>query len=102
LIVSSPSDGAEEVAVHFGRNLVRLRRRVDLSQEQLAIRASLHRTEIGLLERGPRLARVGTVVKMGGRPRNRRRRSLRRPRLVVGPRWRPRQLCPREHGQVEG
>jgi transcriptional regulator with XRE-family HTH domain len=57
---------AEEVAARFGRNLLRLRRRVDLSQEQLAVRASLHRTEIGLLERGLRLARVDTVVKLAG------------------------------------
>lgn len=55
---------AEEVAVRFGRNLIRPRRRVDLSQEELATRASLHRTEISLLERGLRLARADTVVKL--------------------------------------
>jgi transcriptional regulator with XRE-family HTH domain len=57
---------AEEVAEHFGRNLTRLRRRVDLSQDELGLRASLHRTEISLLERGLRLARVDTVVKLSG------------------------------------
>ncbi|HSS03841.1 MAG TPA: helix-turn-helix transcriptional regulator [Solirubrobacterales bacterium] len=54
------------VAEQFGANLVRLRRRAGLSQEQTAIRATLHRTEIGLLERGHRLARVDTVAKLAG------------------------------------
>lgn len=54
------------VAGRFGRNLVRLRKGAGLSQEQLAFRASLHRTEIGMLERGTRLARIDTLVKLAG------------------------------------
>jgi transcriptional regulator with XRE-family HTH domain len=54
------------IAEHFGRNVQRLRRRVDLSQERLARRAELHRTEIGLLERGTRLPRLDTIVKVAG------------------------------------
>jgi transcriptional regulator with XRE-family HTH domain len=54
------------VAERFGRNLWRVRRRMDLSQEQLAARASLHRTEIGLLEGGKRVARVDTLMKLTG------------------------------------
>lgn len=53
-----------EVARQFGANLRRARRRVDLSQEQLGLRASLHRTEIGLLERGARMPRIDTLVKL--------------------------------------
>jgi transcriptional regulator with XRE-family HTH domain len=49
-----------------GKNLLRYRERANLSQEELAIRASLHRTEIGLLERGERLPRVDTLVKLAG------------------------------------
>lgn len=52
------------LAVYFGENLRRCRKRADLSQEELGIRASLHRTEIGLLERGERLPRIDTVVKL--------------------------------------
>jgi transcriptional regulator with XRE-family HTH domain len=37
-----------------------------MSQETLGIRADLHRTEIGLLERGDRLPRIDTVVKLAG------------------------------------
>jgi transcriptional regulator with XRE-family HTH domain len=59
-------DNARAVAEHFGRNLAIQRRRARLSQEETSSRASLHRTEIGLLERGHRLARVDTVVKLAG------------------------------------
>jgi transcriptional regulator with XRE-family HTH domain len=52
------------VARVFGANLRRARRRADLSQEQLGYRASLHRTEIGLLERGARVPRIDTLVKL--------------------------------------
>jgi transcriptional regulator with XRE-family HTH domain len=57
---------SREVAERLGDNLRRTRRRVGLSQEQVAIRASLHRTEIGLLERGGRVARVDTLIQLAG------------------------------------
>lgn len=53
-----------DVARRFGDNLRRARRRADLSQEQLGVRASLHRTEVGLLERGARVPRVDTLIKL--------------------------------------
>jgi transcriptional regulator with XRE-family HTH domain len=52
------------VAEQFGRNLFMARRRAYLSQEQLGKRAGLHRTEIGLLERGLRVPRLDTIVKV--------------------------------------
>lgn len=55
-----------DVAARFGENLIRCRRRADVSQEELGIRASLHRTEIGILERGARLPRIDTLVKLAG------------------------------------
>jgi transcriptional regulator with XRE-family HTH domain len=55
-----------DIAARFGENLTRCRKRADMSQEELAIRASLHRTEIGMLERGIRVARVDTLVKLAG------------------------------------
>lgn len=57
---------SEEVAVKFGRNLFRCRRRAAMSQEELGNLASLHRTEIGMLEHGTRLARVDTLMKLAG------------------------------------
>ena len=37
-----------------------------MSQEELGNLASLHRTEIGMLEHGTRLARVDTLMKLAG------------------------------------
>jgi transcriptional regulator with XRE-family HTH domain len=54
------------VAEQFGRNLAYCRRRAGVSQEELAVLASVHRTEISHLERGLRIARVDTVVKLAG------------------------------------
>jgi transcriptional regulator with XRE-family HTH domain len=54
------------IAARFGENLVRCRLRADLSQEELAHNASLHRTEVGLLERGARIPRIDTLVKLAG------------------------------------
>jgi transcriptional regulator with XRE-family HTH domain len=53
-----------DVAARFGDNLARHRKRADLSQEDLSFLASLHRTEISHLERGLRIARVDTLVKL--------------------------------------
>jgi transcriptional regulator with XRE-family HTH domain len=53
-----------DVAARFGENLRRCRRRADLSQEELGLRSSLHRTEIGLLERGARVPRIDTLIKI--------------------------------------
>ncbi|HET7445166.1 MAG TPA: helix-turn-helix transcriptional regulator [Solirubrobacterales bacterium] len=50
----------------FAENLITTRKRVGLSQEQLGFRAGLHRTEIGMLERGVRVARIDTLVKLAG------------------------------------
>jgi transcriptional regulator with XRE-family HTH domain len=57
---------SEEFAIRFGQNLARARRRAGLSQEELGLRASLHRTEIGLLEHGKRIARIDTLVQLAG------------------------------------
>jgi transcriptional regulator with XRE-family HTH domain len=55
-----------QIARRFGLNLVRCRKRADLSQEELGFLSSLHRTEIGMLERGVRLPRIDTVIKLAG------------------------------------
>jgi transcriptional regulator with XRE-family HTH domain len=54
------------IAEQFGSNLNHSRKRCGISQEELAVRASLHRTEIGLLERGERLPRIDTAIKLAG------------------------------------
>jgi transcriptional regulator with XRE-family HTH domain len=54
------------VSERFGENLRRVRRREGLSQEQLAGRAGLHRTEVGLLERFGRTCRIDTLIRLAG------------------------------------
>ena len=51
---------------HFGQNLMRERKRVGITQDELALRALLHRTEISQLERGMRLPRIDTLLKLAG------------------------------------
>jgi XRE family transcriptional regulator, regulator of sulfur utilization len=53
-----------DVARRFGENLRRIRKGAGISQEELGYRCSLHRTEIGLLERGARVPRVDTLIKI--------------------------------------
>lgn len=48
----------------FGANVKRARMAAGLSQAEVGIRASLHRTEIGLLERGERLPRIDTAIRI--------------------------------------
>ena len=69
--------------MQFGKNLADARRRSELSQEALAVGASLHRTEIGLLERGERLPRIDTVVKLAGAM------GIPTTELIAGIEWRP-------------
>ena len=55
-----------DIAARFGENLARCRLRAELSQEEVSVRASLHRTEVSQLERGLRVARIDTLVKLAG------------------------------------
>lgn len=52
------------VAQLFGANLARCREAAGLSQEDVGIRAELHRTEISQLERGLRTPRIDTLGKL--------------------------------------
>jgi transcriptional regulator with XRE-family HTH domain len=55
---------ASVLAETFGHNLWRRRRRADLSQQELADLSGLHRVEIGKIERGKRLPRIDTILKV--------------------------------------
>jgi transcriptional regulator with XRE-family HTH domain len=71
------------LAVRFGRNLRRQRRRADLSQEELGDLAGLNRVGIGKVERGEQLPRLDTILKVaagvGASPCE----------LMAGLRWHP-------------
>jgi transcriptional regulator with XRE-family HTH domain len=54
------------VAERFGANVARVRGLADLSQDETSIRASVHRSEISQIERGLRVPRIDTLVKLMG------------------------------------
>jgi len=54
------------VARQFGANLARHRKDTGLSQEEVSFMAGVHRTEISQLERGFRVPRIDTLVKLAG------------------------------------
>jgi transcriptional regulator with XRE-family HTH domain len=56
----------QALADRFAENLRTERARAKLSQEALAARADIHRTQISLMEGGKRLPRLDTIVKLAG------------------------------------
>jgi transcriptional regulator with XRE-family HTH domain len=87
--------GAREVAAFFAANLRRVRRTADLSQEEVGFRSSLHRTEVGLLERGARIPRIDTVIKLAA--------ALEVPpaRLLEGIAWTPAEINETKSGEFK-
>ena len=55
-----------DASERFGENLLRIRQARKLSQENLAERAGIHRTQISLLEGGRRQPRLETLVRLAG------------------------------------
>lgn len=54
------------LAEHFGRQLWYRRRIIGLTQESLALRVDLHRSEVSEIERGLRIPRLDTILKLAG------------------------------------
>jgi transcriptional regulator with XRE-family HTH domain len=48
----------------FGENVRNARESLGISQEELAYRADLHRTQISLIERGQRTPRLDTIEQL--------------------------------------
>lgn len=72
-----------DVAGHFGDNLARARHAAGVSQDELSVRASVHRTEISQLERGLRIARIDTLIKLASSL------EVAPGELLVGLEWQP-------------
>jgi transcriptional regulator with XRE-family HTH domain len=53
-----------DIGARIGENLSARRKRLDLSQEEVGFRAGLHRTAVGQLERGERVPRADTVIRL--------------------------------------
>jgi transcriptional regulator with XRE-family HTH domain len=82
------------VAERFALNLARCKRETGMSLTEIAERAEIHRTHLGLLLRGKRLVRIDTVVKLAA--------ALEMPpsALLEGVCWRPPQ-GPESTGRFE-
>lgn len=61
-----PSTGGIDGLARFGENLLRIRQARKLSQEVLAERSGIHRTQLSLLEGGRRQPRLETLTKLAG------------------------------------
>lgn len=57
---------AVECGRRLGQNVVEFREKRDLTQTATAERSGLHRTEVSLIERGQRVPRLDTIVKIAG------------------------------------
>lgn len=55
-----------DVYERFAENLHSVRQRRRMSQEELAARAGVNRTQISLMEGGKRLPRLDTLIKLAG------------------------------------
>jgi len=55
-----------ELSKHFALVLGRGRLRADLSQEELAFQSGMHKTAVTHLERGDRLPRLDSIVRLAG------------------------------------
>jgi transcriptional regulator with XRE-family HTH domain len=55
-----------EIGERFGQNLRAARSAAGLSQEELAFRAEIHRTEVSLIENGGRRPGLETLTKLIG------------------------------------
>lgn len=72
-----------DVYERFAENLLSLRQRRRMSQEELAVRAAINRTQISLMEGGKRLPRLDALVKLAGAL------EVEVPRLTEGIVWEP-------------
>jgi transcriptional regulator with XRE-family HTH domain len=75
-----------KVERQFAANLRACRKRAGLSQEALGFRAELHRTEIGLLERGARVPRIDTLIKLATAL------DIKPDALLAGIAWKPQEV----------
>jgi transcriptional regulator with XRE-family HTH domain len=55
-----------DITERFAANLTRLRRAAGFSQEELAFRADIHRTQVSQMENGKRLPRLDTFLRLVG------------------------------------
>lgn len=83
---------SDHVARAFGQALHEARVKTALSQEELAHRSDVHRTQISQLELGKRLPRLDTLIKIAGAL------GVEPCALVTDVRWAPPEVGPQQGG----
>ena len=81
-----------DVAKRFATNLIQHRKRANLTQEELGLRAETNRSQIGKLEMGKTLPRLDTFLRLTGAL------AVSTESLIEGIAWRPPQT---EAGKFE-
>lgn len=56
--------GSKEILTKFGKKIRSERQKLEISQEELAFRANLHRTYIGMVERGEKNVTLLNIEKI--------------------------------------
>lgn len=59
-------NGPDGIARAFGKALAEARKKAGLTQEELANRSAVHRTQVGLLEHGKSSPQLETVIRLAG------------------------------------
>lgn len=80
---AAKTQSMSRLSEHFGRTLAQERRAADLSVEELGFLCSMHRTAIEGLERGARVPRLDTIIRLAGGL------EVETCDLLAGMRWRP-------------
>jgi transcriptional regulator with XRE-family HTH domain len=58
------NESEQSILLRFGQQVRNLRQKKSISQEELAARAGVHRTYIGMIERGEKNATIITMIKL--------------------------------------
>jgi transcriptional regulator with XRE-family HTH domain len=83
-----------EVARQVGRRIRKRRRFIEMSQEELALRSEVHRTQFSLIENGRRQPRLHTLIRIGTAL------GVSPCQLLEGISWEP--AAPASHEEEEG
>ena len=63
-MIASKNKLSEKIDIEFGRAVTDLRKKLGLTQDELAFRSGIHRAYIGTIERGEKSPTLDTIKKL--------------------------------------
>lgn len=63
-MIASKNKLSEKIDIEFGRAVADLRKKLGLTQDELAFRSGIHRAYIGTIERGEKSPTLDTIKKL--------------------------------------